>query len=81
MDSTIEERHLSLTTLLTETPGPQNTFDPVLMDFGMWAENGRLKIRKGKERSFSCCRKNQIGFYEQRQILVLANAFNLVHSK
>lgn len=38
LDSTKEERHLSLMALLTQSPGPQNAFDPVLMVCGMFTE-------------------------------------------
>lgn len=31
VDKTIEERHLSLMALLTQSPDTQNAFDPVLM--------------------------------------------------
>lgn len=41
VDNTIEARHLSLMALLTQSPGPQNASDPVLMGFGMLTENWR----------------------------------------
>ena len=53
VDNTIEERHLSLTALLTQSPGSQNAFDPVLMGFGMLTGNWRQK-RKTKERKREC---------------------------
>lgn len=43
LDSTKEEIHLPLIALLTQSPRPQNAFDPLLMACGMFAENWRQK--------------------------------------
>ncbi len=54
VDNTIEEGHLSLMALLTQCPGTQNAFDPVLMVFGMLTENWRQELKKRE------CQKERI---------------------
>ena len=51
MDGAVEEGHLSLMALLTQSPGTQNAFDPVLILFGMLTETWRQKLKKGRERA------------------------------
>lgn len=43
LDSAKEEMHLPLIALLTQSPRPQNAFDPLLMACGMFTENWRQK--------------------------------------
>ena len=42
----MEDRHLSPMALLTQAPGTQNAFDPILMVFGMLTEKREERYKE-----------------------------------